>query len=846
MSGEGSPTYFAQSWLERRLLTTRDEGNSVAIVTGKWRAARHRRNREEKSVVTRPHFALRSRMLFGSMILLAVAASLLGGVRQADAKQVAPASALTKTRASSSGATHVSPIGARSRPVARSGSAALAADPFALRLSPPQPIRSLQDTITGTIGIDATPVTLTLPNPGDTGQLTFNGTQLQRVFFKFTNNTIGTGGNFTVDFKLSQGGTQLFFQSWLAEGTSYHDTYVLPTTGPYTIEFLPSTIPGHTEPNTGSITTTLYDVPADWAPTLTPSQAGDATTFTTATPGQNAAPTLQASQGQRVFVYFTNNTISTSCSSTQNVEAWLEGEAGLPSPRGICQTPFSDYIDTVPLAAGPHTLKLDPEQWLTGSITATIYDVPPDATTSLTINGPSQNLAIPVRGQGGRAAFSGSAGQTVTVTFTNITLTQSCTFPIRVSIVTAADPEGTPIASRTVCIPGSSLSATLPSGGSYLVRVDPDGGQIGSVTLSLTAPLADISPRTRGVCVGRGAHGRTGTVCTADPVNSLTGAFTTSETDLTLASKGLAFAFTRSYTSGDPTVGRLGAGWTDAYAASLAIQPNGDALLHGDEGQQFMYTKQPDGSFVGATGALSKLVTVAGGYKLTRDDQVAYSFNSTGVLQSELDRNGQGLSFGYDGSGRLSTVGDASGHTVTFGYSGSGTLLTSVGSTPQNTVIYGYTGGQLTSVTLPDPDGPGPLGLPVTRYTYVGGRLETIVDPNTHTQVRNLYDATSGRVTQQTDANDKTTTFAWDAATQTATATDANNHAWKDVYQNNVLIKRISGSGETTLFEHDAGLDVSAVTSPDGTSTTTMVYDDAGNLLIATAPASLNRTTSEQ
>jgi hypothetical protein len=43
-----------------------------------------------------------------------------------------------------------------------------------------------------------------------------------------------------------------------------------------------------------------------------------------------------------------------------------------------------------------------------------------------------------------------------------------------------------------------------------------------------------------------------------DPVNSLTGAFITSETDLVLASKGLEFAFTRSYTSADPTSGRLG------------------------------------------------------------------------------------------------------------------------------------------------------------------------------------------------------------------------------------------------------------------------------------------------
>jgi RHS repeat-associated protein len=382
----------------------------------------------------------------------------------------------------------------------------------------------------------------------------------------------------------------------------------------------------------------------------------------------------------------------------------------------------------------------------------------------------------------------------------------------------------------------TTLHATSDS---FRITVNPFADRTGNVTLTLTAPVADTSPRTYGTCIGRGVNGRTGTVCTADPVNSLTGAFTTSETDLTLASRGLEFGFTRSYTSADPTLGRLGVGWTDAYAVSLTIQPNGDALLHGDEGQQLTYTKQPDGSFVGAAGALSKLTLIAGVYKLTRDDQVVYSFNSSGVLQGELDRNGQGLSFSYDGSGRLSTVGDASAHTVTFGYSGTSTLLSSVGSTAQNTVTYGYTGNQLTSVTAPDPDGPGPLGLPVTRYTYVGGRLETIVDPNSHTQVSNLYDATSGRVTQQTDANNKTTIFAWDAPTQTATATDANSHVWKDVYQNNVLIKRIDATNKQTVFDHNSSLDTTAVTSPDGSSTTSMIYDSSGNLLSATAPASL-------
>lgn len=791
-----------------------------------------------------------------SLAVMAMLFLVLGGASDAKAKlSSAEPRPVSSPTLQTEPARTAKPLGApwtRVRPAAlspREAAAAANGDPFALQLTQGKPRRSLQSTISGAIAIDANPVTLTLPNPGDTGELTFSGTQNQRVFFKFTNNTIGTGCSFTLDASVRRGGPtgpEIGFKSWVCQGNDYIDTFpvppspaidtlLLPATDTYTIVFTPQ------QNKTGSITTTLYDVPADQTTALVPSQAGDPFTFAPTIPGQNATATFQGANQQRVFVYFSNDSLSGSCyDSTVNV--FIKGTTGFQTPvQGICNIPSSNYIDTVTLPANDtYTLSIDPRNWLTGSITATIYDVPPDATTSLTIGGPSQILTIPVRGQGGKAGFFGSAGQPVKITFTNITLTQSCTYSPGIRIINDATQQtvGNP---SNFCIPGDSITRTLPSTGSYSLLVDPNGGQVGSVTLTATASAFQAKAQTYGVCGGSGVNARVAAVCTADPVNSLTGAFTHSETDLSLPSKGLSFAFTRSYTSADPTSGRLGIGWTDSYAASLTIDPtSGDALLHGDEGQQLSYTKQPDGSFVGAPGALSSLTFVSGSYKLVRGDQVAYTFNSNGVLQSELDRNGQGLSFSYDGSGRLSTVTDSAGHTVTLAYTGASTLLTSVGSTPQNTVTYGYTSGQLTSLTLPDPDGPGPLAQPVVHYTYdAGGRLATIVDPNNHTQVNNVYDGTTGRVTQQTDANNKTTNFAWDDVTQTATATDANSHVWKDVYQNNVLIKRIDATNKQTVFDHNNSLDTTAVTSPDGSSTTSMTYDSAGNLLTATAPPSL-------
>jgi len=123
-------------------------------------------------------------------------------------------------------------------------------------------------------------------------------------------------------------------------------------------------------------------------------------------------------------------------------------------------------------------------------------------------------------------------------------------------------------------------------------------------------------------------------------------------------------------------------------------------------------------------------------------------------------------------------------------------------------------------------------------YTYdAAGRLATIVDPLNHTQVTNVYSA-DGRVQTQTDAVNKTTTFAWDATNEIASVTDANNKLWKHDYDDGVLARETDPLDHVTQVGFDDDLNIDSVTGPTN-ETTQMTYDATGNLLTATAPASL-------
>ncbi|MFL6138987.1 MAG: beta strand repeat-containing protein, partial [Frankiaceae bacterium] len=153
---------------------------------------------------------------------------------------------------------------------------------------------------TGTIAIDGPAATATTVM-GQNATLTFSATAGQRVQLQFSGSTYASTCCNPTERLYKPDGTQL----WATSGsTAFMDTTTLPVDGTYQILVDPS---GTT---TGSITATLWSVPADSTGTI--AIDGPAATATTVM-GQNATLTFSATAGQRVQLQFSGSTYASTC-----------------------------------------------------------------------------------------------------------------------------------------------------------------------------------------------------------------------------------------------------------------------------------------------------------------------------------------------------------------------------------------------------------------------------------------------------------------------------------------------------------------------------------------------------
>ena len=307
----------------------------------------------------------------------------------------------------------------------------------------------------------------------------------------------------------------------------------------------------------------------------------------------------------------------------------------------------------------------------------------------------------------------------------------------------------------------------------------------------------------------------------AEPVDTATGAYSTTETDASLAGIGIPFSFTRSYTSANTYSGPLGPGWTDSMNVFLSGSTQSDVTLYSEDGQQATFTGAGNGGYTPPPGTRSVLTdTSGGGWLLVRQNQDRLAFNAAGQLTSETDRNGIGLTLSYNASGQLASVTDYAGRTVSFSYNSSG-LLAQMTFPPGRSVSYAYnSSGELTSVT-DAAGGVTKLHLQRRRAARHDHRPERPPGGGQHLQLLRPGHLPGQRPGARRPPSPATPPPR-PAPTPTRTATSGRTSTPATSSSNGS-----TRSGGMTSYSYDANLDLAAVTDPDG-NTTTMTYDGDG------------------
>jgi RHS repeat-associated protein len=320
-------------------------------------------------------------------------------------------------------------------------------------------------------------------------------------------------------------------------------------------------------------------------------------------------------------------------------------------------------------------------------------------------------------------------------------------------------------------------------------------------------------------------------VCAGDPVNTATGDYFESTTDLAVRGRGPGLEMTRTYSSlaaSAKVSSPLGRGWTFSYGMSLSANPQtGYVTVTNDNGSQTRFEPNSKGDFIAPPRVLATLVeNESGTYTYVIKKRTTYTFDSAGMLTSIEDLNGEKTALSYE-FGRLTEATDEDGRSFTFGYDPYGRLESVVDSTGRE-ITYGYNElGYMDEVT----DARGGH----EHFTYnAAGFLLTREDARGDVVLTNTFNE-FGQTLTQTNGLESTTKFKYlrSGSTTWRDVTDPRGFETEYEYVNNILAKKTEAVGTseeaTWTYERDPyTLGITAVTDPKG-HTSHATYDLDGN-----------------
>lgn len=222
---------------------------------------------------------------------------------------------------------------------------------------------------------------------------------------------------------------------------------------------------------------------------------GDIVTSTVATSGKVGLLLFDGKAGQRISLLLSAGTVGTSSCCAMKVSIRRPDGSVLVSPG--YQSKSGGYIDVQSLSqTGTYTVVIDPEGTATGSVKATLYDVPADTTQAVVAGGEPVTVSTSTPGQATGATFTATAGQRVSIRLTASSFGTSSCCGAKISVLR---PDGTTLYSPTYfgTSGGWIDTLSLPQAGTYTLRIDPEATAVGSAAITLhdvpADPEADIS-----------------------------------------------------------------------------------------------------------------------------------------------------------------------------------------------------------------------------------------------------------------------------------------------------------------------------------------------------------------
>jgi RHS repeat-associated protein len=311
------------------------------------------------------------------------------------------------------------------------------------------------------------------------------------------------------------------------------------------------------------------------------------------------------------------------------------------------------------------------------------------------------------------------------------------------------------------------------------------------------------------------------------PVNCATGNQVVTQTDLAVGGRGPTLGLTRTYNSllavKQATPGQFGYGWTGPYSAHLELNDKEseatayrEAVVYQNNGSTVTFDRGTESEAWTAPSSLveATLADEGSGYVYTLPDQTKLHFNSSGVLTSEEDRNGNAITFAYNAEKQLESATDGAGRKLTFKYNGSGEVE-SVTDPMDHTVKYTYESGNLVSVTQP--------GETKIRWKFkynAAHELTSETDGREHTVTTEYNEA--HQVSSQTDAMSRKRTWKYATAPENGTETTIIEPNGSET------VEQFNEDGSPTSITHAAGTSIAA--------TTTYEYNEADELVAVTDP----------